>query len=135
MRGHYFTVRHDTLANCGHQIDRLNQPKNNCENCWYTFFNTHPQLVEVSDQFFRTHGKGPMIGMRGEKYFKNFVRYMATVIHFMKEEADIAAAKAAQEQANVVSREEQSGSTVNISEGGQGSEIAVPCFTSQPVEG
>jgi hypothetical protein len=109
MRGHYFTVKHDVLTNCGHKMDRMNQPHNNCENCWYQFFNTHPQLVEVSDQFFRTHGKGPMIGMRGEKYFKNFVRFMATVIHFQKEELAIAAAKAAKEQADVASDQEQPG--------------------------
>jgi hypothetical protein len=35
--------------------------------------------------------------MRGEKYFKMFVRYMATIIHFMKEEAAIKAAKEAKE--------------------------------------
>jgi hypothetical protein len=117
MRGHYFTVRHDVLTNCGHKMDRMNQPHNNCENCWYQFFNTHPQLVEVSDQFFRTHGKGPMIGMRGEKYFKNFVRFMATVIHFQKEELAIAAAKAAKEQADVASDQEQPGRGRAIREG------------------
>ena len=117
MRGHYFTVKHDVLTNCGHKMDRMNQPHNNCENCWYQFFNTHPQLVEVSDQFFRTHGKGPMIGMRGEKYFKNFVRFMATVIHFQKEELAIAAAKAAKEQADVASDQEQPGRGRAIREG------------------
>jgi hypothetical protein len=111
MRGHYFTVKHDVLTNCGHKMDRMNQPHNNCENCWYQFFNTHPQLVEVSDQFFRTHGKGPLIGMRGEKYFKNFVRFMATVIHFQKEELAVAAAKAAKEQADVASSQERVGNT------------------------
>jgi hypothetical protein len=64
----------------------INQPKNNCETCWFTFFNTHPQLVEVVDQFYRTKGKGPLIAMRGEKFTKNFGRYMVTLIMTMKEQ-------------------------------------------------
>jgi hypothetical protein len=130
MRGHYFTVRHVVLENCGHKLDMINFPKTNCENCLYQFFNTHPQLVEVTDQFFRTHGKGPLIGMRGEKYFKAFVRYMATVIHFMKEEEEL---KAAQEKANVASGENVTDSTIGDSEARQERE-ATPGRTS-PVEG
>jgi hypothetical protein len=86
LRGKYFTVRHPLLTDCGHKLDMINQPKNNCENCWFQFFNTHAQLVEVTDQFFRTHGKNALVGMRGIKYAKNFGRYMVTVAHFMKEE-------------------------------------------------
>lgn len=97
LRNRYFTVKHVLLENCGHKLDMINQPKTNCENCWFQWFNTHPALVETTDQFFRVHGKAPLISMRGEKYFKMFVRYMATIIHFMKEEAAIKAAKEAKE--------------------------------------
>lgn len=96
MRAKYFTVKHPLLTNCGHKLDMINFPKRNCENCYYQWFNTHPQLVETADQFFRTHGKGPLIGLRGEKFFKAFVRYMATIIHFMKEEEELAKQKALQ---------------------------------------
>jgi hypothetical protein len=89
LRGKYFTVRHVRLGVCGHLLDMINQPRNNCEQCWFQFYNTHPQLVEVADQFFRTHGKKPMIGMRGEKFVKMFLRYMATIIHLMKQEGRI----------------------------------------------
>src|SRR5208337_328718 len=89
LRGKYFTVKHVRLGVCGHLLDMLNQPRNNCEQCWFQWFNTHPQLVEVADQFFRTHGKKPMIGMRGEKFVKNFLRYMSTIIHLMKQEGRI----------------------------------------------
>jgi hypothetical protein len=89
LRGKYFTVKHVRLGVCGHLLDMINQPKNNCEQCWFQFFNTHPQLVEVADQFFRTHGKKPMVGMRGEKFVKMFLRYMATIIHLMKQEGRI----------------------------------------------
>lgn len=86
LRAKYYTVRHPYLAECGHKLDMINQPKNNCENCWFQFFNTHPQLVETADQFFRTLGKNAMEGMRGRKFVTNFLRYMATVIHLMKQE-------------------------------------------------
>jgi predicted nucleic acid-binding Zn-ribbon protein len=89
LRGKYFTVRHPRLTNCGHKFDTINEPKTNCENCWFQFFNTHPQLVEVTDQFRRTHGRGPLIGMRGLKYVKLFERYMATVIALMKQEREL----------------------------------------------
>lgn len=87
LRGKYFTVKHPTLTDCGHRLDMINEPNHrNCENCWFQFFNTHPQLVEVSDQFFRTHGKNAMIGMRGLKFVKMFCRYMATIIEFARKE-------------------------------------------------
>ena len=89
LRGKYFTVRHVRLGVCDHLLDMINQPRNNCENCWFQWFNTHPQLVEIADQFFRTQGKKPMIGMRGEKFVKNFLRYMATIIHMMRQEGRI----------------------------------------------
>jgi hypothetical protein len=95
LRGRYFTVKHVLLTNCWHKLDMINFPKRNCENCYFTWFNTHPQLVETADQFFRIHGKGPLIGMRGRKFFIAFVRYMATIIHFQKEEQDLANPRAA----------------------------------------
>ncbi len=86
LRGKYFTVKHPRLTECDHRLDMINEPRYNCENCWFQFFNTHPQLVEVADQFYKTHGKNAMISMRGVKFVKMFGRYMATVIHLMKEE-------------------------------------------------
>jgi hypothetical protein len=105
MRGRYFTVKHVLLTNCGHRLDMINEPRHrHCENCWFQWFNTHPQLVETADQFFRTHGKLALEGMRGKHFVKMFTRYMATVIHFMKQEAE---AKATQEKANESSGQQQ----------------------------
>jgi hypothetical protein len=89
LRGRYFTVRHPFLVDCGHKLDMINQPKNNCDNCWFQFFNTHGELVKVADQFYRTHGKGAMVSMRGEKFVKNFGRFMVTVLAMKQEEADV----------------------------------------------
>lgn len=86
LRGKYFTVKHQRLENCNHRIDLITEPRTNCQNCWFQWFNIHPQLIETTDQFFRTKGKGPLVAMRGEKYFKMFVRFMATIIHLQKEQ-------------------------------------------------
>lgn len=85
LRSHYFTVRHPVLANCGHKMDQLRQPRTGCENCWWQWFNTHAELVEVTDQFYRTQGRGPLIAMRGRKYVKMFFRFMSTVAHMKAE--------------------------------------------------
>src|SRR5208337_684524 len=114
LRGKYFTVKHVLLTDCGHKLDMVNEPRHrNCENCWWNFFNTHPQLVEVANQFFRTQGKKPMIGMRGERFVKMFLRYMSTVIHFMKQEGRIN--EKGELQSSVVS--EESGTSVAGIEG------------------
>jgi len=107
LRSKYFTVRHPKLVECGHRLDMINEPRHrNCENCWWTFFNTHPQLVETADQFFRTQGKEAMIGMRGTQFVKMFVRFMSTVHHFLEEEKK----RESHNQETVASGTEESGS-------------------------
>ena len=76
LRGKYFTVRHIRVA-CGHKLDQINQPKNNCDECWAAFFGTHPQLVEIAHQMYQTQGRNPIVGLRGEKFVKMFERFMA----------------------------------------------------------
>lgn len=76
LRGKYFTVRHIRMA-CGHKMDQINQPKNNCDECWAGFFGTHPQLVEIAHQMYQTQGRGAIRGLRGEKFVKMFERFMA----------------------------------------------------------
>jgi len=78
LRSKYFTIRHSTLQ-CGHKFDHVNEPANNCEYCWFWFFGSHMKLVEVADQFYRAHGKKPMVGMRGRKFVKYFEKFMATL--------------------------------------------------------
>jgi hypothetical protein len=85
MRGKYFTVKHPRLEACGHLLDMINFPKRNCHTCLFNWFNSHAQLVETAHQFYQQHGKGPLIAMRGEKFFKAFRMFMSTVAHFKKE--------------------------------------------------
>ena len=40
MRMH-FTVRRGRAQPCGHKINIEADPRNNCENCWFTYFNNN----------------------------------------------------------------------------------------------
>jgi hypothetical protein len=87
LRGQYFTVRHIPLADCGHKMDVINEPRHrNCENCWWQWLNFHPQLVQTVNEAWQEHGKAFVIRLRGEHFAKMFGRYMASVRHFMEEE-------------------------------------------------
>ena len=85
LRGKYFTVRHVPLS-CGHKMDMINQPKTNCEICWWNFFNHHAELVKVTHEFYMERGVSPLIGMRGKKYVRFYLRFMSTVNHMMEEQ-------------------------------------------------
>src|SRR5271157_2156302 len=135
LRGKYFTVRHVRLGVCDHLLDMINQPRNNCENCWFQWFNTHPQLVEIADQFFRTQGKKPMIGMRGEKFVKNFLRYMATIIHMMRQEGRIPSDTDNQQGSNAGSVNSEANAQGNDEAGASGTDASSGDDQRRKVEG
>ncbi len=88
LRNLYFTVRHHRVQPCGHLLDQINEPTfRNCEACWFCFFNSHGQLVEVTDKAFQEQGRDFLVKMRGERYAKMFTRFMSTVAR-MKRESD-----------------------------------------------
>ncbi len=84
LRGKYFTVRHIFLKDCGHKMDAINFPKRNCQNCLYTWFNHHAQLVQTAHEFYQQYGKERLIALRGEKFVKAFLMFMSTVHHFLE---------------------------------------------------
>lgn len=86
LRGKYFTVRHPFLKDCEHKLDMINEPRHrHCENCWWTWFNSHGPLVETADQMYRTLGPQAVEALRGKTFVKMFRRFMATVYHFKQE--------------------------------------------------
>jgi hypothetical protein len=86
LRGKYFTVRHVYLQDCDHKIDMTNQPGNNCQNCWFNWFNTHGKLVDVTHELFKERGKAALVAIRGARYTKMYFRFMSTVQHFLAEQ-------------------------------------------------
>jgi len=106
LRGMYFTVRHHRVQPCGHLLDQINEPTfRNCEACWFCFFNSHGQLVEVTDKALQEQGFRFLDKMRGKKYRTMFCRFMNTVM------------KAKRESDEQQSREIQSSGSVGQSDG------------------
>ena len=85
IRGKTFTVRHIPLT-CGHKMDLQNQPKTNCETCWWEWLNNHSTLVQTAHEFYQQFGKERLVAMRGAKFVKYFLMFMSTVAHMIEEQ-------------------------------------------------
>jgi hypothetical protein len=101
-----FTVRGFDLA-CGHKLSLArnaegkfyipSDPKNNCDVCWFSYFNNNGSMVQLADECFTVAGRDVLERSRGKKFVKYFLRFMSTVARFQREEA---AKAAAQENSN-----------------------------------
>ena len=112
LRGKYFTVRHHRVKECGHLLDMINEPTfRNCEYCWWAFFSSHGELVNVTDEAFKEHGPTFVDRLRGKQYRKMFTRYMSTLAAFKLEADVMQAAKEAQEKNDEAGNIQSSGST------------------------
>ena len=88
LRGKYFTVRHPRTIGCDHHQDQINEPTfRNCESCWYAFFSTHGELVNVTHEAFSEHGPEFVEKLRGRKYVQMFTRFMSTM-NRLREDAE-----------------------------------------------
>jgi hypothetical protein len=85
LRAKYFTVRHKRMEPCGHRLDQINEPRHNCEYCWFAFFQTHGELVQTTDRAYQEQGAAFVDKMRGIKYRKMFLRFMSTIQMFKSE--------------------------------------------------
>jgi hypothetical protein len=79
MMSQMWTVRRDIVDACGHLFYPEEQPKNNCLFCWYAFFQIHGEVVQTADECFQKEGREMLTRIRGEKFVKNFIKFMATV--------------------------------------------------------
>jgi hypothetical protein len=76
------------VKECGHKYDEMNLPRTGCEFCWFAWFSAHGEIVKIADECFRTEGKETLIRIRGEKFVKMFLKYMATVADFVKHQKE-----------------------------------------------
>jgi hypothetical protein len=84
MMSVYFTQRRDIVEYCGHTFYQYDQPKNNCPYCWFAFFQVNGEVTKTADEVFIREGRDMLIKIRGVKFTKNFLRFMATLA-YMKE--------------------------------------------------
>ena len=82
----YVTRRLPMIQECGHKFDSSREPKNNCEWCWFTYFNSNGEMVKAADQCFQEAGKDVLERIKGKRFVKMFVRFMATVAKFVAEQ-------------------------------------------------
>lgn len=80
----FFTVRHNTVEPCGHKLDIKREPRGNCPYCWFVYFNTYGEMVQTCDEVFQKHGPKALESLRGKKFVKNFIRFMATLAAMKK---------------------------------------------------
>jgi hypothetical protein len=78
-----FTVRHRPLP-CGHKLVAGQSPRHrNCEACWFTFFQVHGELTQAVDEAYNSQGievgRELIKQLRGTKFLKNFLKFMASV--------------------------------------------------------
>lgn len=107
----FFTVQRGRATKCGHRIGTVQyspdgknkvvinaEPRDNCEYCWFAFFNDNADMVATADQCFAEEGESTLVRIRGKKFTKNYLKFMSTMSKFQKELAE--QAEAARKEAN-----------------------------------
>lgn len=88
IRRMYFTVKHSIVEECGHKYNDLQEPHNNCPHCWFSFFNSHGDMVKLADEVFHEqNGTKLLAKLKGDKFVKMFTHFMSTIARW-KNEAD-----------------------------------------------
>lgn len=84
LRKQFWTVQREVVAMCGHKIVHETPPKNNCEVCWFAWFQNHGELVQELDKCFTEEEYGDQIltSIWGSKFVKNFLAFMSTVANW-----------------------------------------------------
>lgn len=76
-----FTLRRPRPT-CGHRFAPGAEPQHrNCEACWFAFFQTHGELTQACDEVFANYGEAGLRQLRGPKFTKNYLKFMATLAH------------------------------------------------------
>ena len=82
--GVYFTQRQEVVEHCGHKFQGVEQPNKNCPWCWFAFFSINGEITQTADECFQKDGREMLVRVKGEKFTKAFLRFMATLA-YMKE--------------------------------------------------
>jgi hypothetical protein len=85
----FFTRRLKRVSECGHRFDEEREPRTNCEWCWFAYLNMHGDMVKTAHQCFSDEGRDVLERIRGKKFTKFFIRFMATVAEFVAHQKEI----------------------------------------------
>jgi hypothetical protein len=82
----HVTLQFNRIPRCQHKFVPGAEPRHrNCEMCWFTFFRAHGELTQSLDELFAKHGKAGLLQVRGTKFVKNFLKFMATLAEWKKQ--------------------------------------------------
>ncbi len=84
----HFTVRHGVVKACGHKFSETQDPRHNCDSCWFAYFNNNKTMTEIADDCFRNAGRDVLERSRGKKFVRYFLRFMSTIARFQREAAE-----------------------------------------------
>ena len=85
----YVTRQLKRVQECGHRFDESQEPKNNCEFCFFAWFTSHGELVQNMEQCYQEAGRDVLERIKGKKITKFFLRYLATVAKFIEHQKEL----------------------------------------------
>ena len=107
----YFTVRRARLEECGHKYVHTNPPRNNCEYCWFVFFNQHGEMVQQLNDAFQegkkfnpAHPEVFIVNTMGIKFAKNFLKFMSTLANLQKAQMEAAKQEAVKDSGDEIAQ-------------------------------
>ena len=92
----HVTRTYQTVPMCGHKFVPGEIPRHvNCEPCWFTFFQVHGELTQAVEEVYqKPNGAAIIKQLRGKKFLRNFLKFMASVAQLQE---TLEAAQAAKE--------------------------------------
>lgn len=84
----FFTYRHQANVDaCGHAFHQGREPRHrNCDYCWFAFFQVHGEVTQTADEVFQKEGREMLVQLKGKKFTEMFVRFMATLAQYQRDE-------------------------------------------------
>ena len=64
---------------CGHKIDPVNGPTNNCMDCWMSYWNNDANRVQIWMNVINNDGEQGLVNEFGAKQVKWFKRFLIAV--------------------------------------------------------
>jgi len=77
--GQLFTVRLDTVKACGHKFHPTNEPKTNCDDCWFAYFQVNGQTTQTAEECLAKEGKQTLTKIKGEKFTKRLLWFLCII--------------------------------------------------------
>jgi hypothetical protein len=80
FRKQFITRILPTVATCGHKLDPEVPPSRNCIDCWFCYFNSNSERVQVwAGMLTEPNGEEELVKFYGSKYVKRFKQFLVAI--------------------------------------------------------